>query len=156
MKRALLLAARLPADAPHAPLLCGRALCPDGLELLQAPPLGLSRYTAARVRHALASAPGVNDAETLCSAAAYVATGECSFPASLAPLANLCARGGCAKPRGVALGLLWARSVDDAVRNAFPRPPHPFLMAALRDEVARARRAVLRPTLQRRDASKEH
>ena len=144
MRAAVLTAARLPLDAAHGQLLCGRALHPDGFRLLQAAPVHLSAYAAARARHALARAPGVDDADTMAVAVAYAALAEFEFPPDLQPLANLCTRAGCGRPRATALGLVWARSIDTAVRVAFPRPPHPFLLAAIRAEVARARREVFR------------
>jgi hypothetical protein len=142
MRAALLTAARQPQDAPHAMLLCGRALHPDGFRLLQLAPVHLNAYAAARVRHALARAPDVDDADTLAVAFAYEAQPECEFPPELQPLANLCTRGGCGRARATALGLVWARSLDAAVRVAFPRPPHPFLLTAIRDQVQRTKRVL--------------
>lgn len=146
MRAELLLASRMdppPLGAPpQLDLLFGRAMMPDGLRLLQLPPCDLPAYAAARMRHALARSRSVEDAEVLEAARAYAACDECILPADMDRLVNMCARAGAASPRGLALGLVWVRSLDAALPAALPRPPHPFLREAVRAEASRIRRAV--------------
>jgi hypothetical protein len=134
MKQQVLVAARLETASP---LLFGRALCPNGFSLLQDPPCSLPAYAAARVRHALTRDPGVSDAEIVTVAAAYVKHPECSFPAQLDRLANMCSRAGAASPKGAALALVWSRSFDAVTELVLPRSPHAFLREAMRAESKR-------------------
>lgn len=141
MRHSLLVAARVEASHPAAHLILGRALRPDGFQALQAPPCSLSPYAAARVRHALARDPHVVDSEVLLCAVTYASSSDCvAHPAILGRLTNLCIRAGATRPAGVALGLMWARTIDSTLlAYAFPHPPHPFLRRAIRSEVARIR-----------------
>jgi hypothetical protein len=142
MRAELLTAARLDAccAGAHHTTLLGRALMPDGFETLQHPPVSLPPYAAARVRHALAKAPNVLDAEVLEVAKDYVTCAECTLPASMERLVKMCMRAGAPSPRGAALGLVWARNMDEALPLAVPHPPYPFLREAMRAEVRRVRR----------------
>jgi len=137
--RALLEAARLDERSfPHAALLCGRAMRPDGFAALQRPPLCLSAYAAARVRLAMAHAPGVSDADLAEAALAYVAVEPWAPPEPAARLGRLCARGG-TDSTAAPLALLCARDLDAALSASLPRPPHPALRAALASEIATVR-----------------
>jgi hypothetical protein len=139
MRTQLLTAARFDSlgAPPPETLLFGRALRLDGFRALQEQPTSLSEYAAARVRHALARAPGVSDAEVLAAAAAYATHEEFAQPAPMDRLVNMCARAGATSPMGAALGLLWVRDFDAALPLALPRLPHPFLREAMRFEAAR-------------------
>jgi len=143
MREHLLHAARLDEHAHNQNLLFGRAMVPDGFAKLQAPPCSLPAYAAARVRHALAHAPGVDDAEITTAAREYAAFEECALPPDMDRLVKMCTRAGAECPTGAALSFVWARSFDAATVHALPRVPHPFLREVLRAESRRLRNTLL-------------
>jgi hypothetical protein len=120
--------------------LCGQAMMPAGFELLQAEPMMLSAFSAARVRQALRSATQASPADELVNlTCAFVQSGDMRLPESMARLERLCVRAGSEQPDGVALALVWLR----APHEAFAVAPNPYIINALREEVQNVRREYM-------------